>query len=121
MCWLKRLLCTLLLLSLLLVPAFSQAQSQQSTDLWQSIDNNLSSLEVEQNNMKILIDRQEKQIGSLESAYQNQLQLYLNLDDKYQKSKQDMKRWRGCSIILGTTTVTFAVTTVVLVLAMVNK
>ena len=121
MCWLKRLLCTLLLLSLLSVPAFSQAQSQQSSDLWNSIDNSLNSLETEQNNMKTLIDKQEKQITSLESAYQNQLQLYLNLDDKYQKSKQDTKKWKTCSIVLGTTTVTFGVATAILAAIMVNK
>ena len=91
MCHLKRLLCALLLLSFLPAPVFLQAQSQQSTDLWNSIDNSLSSLETEQSNMKTLIGKQEKQIESLENAYQNQLQLYLDLDYKYQKSKQDTK------------------------------
>lgn len=121
MCWLKRLLFTLLSLSFLSVPVFSQDQSQQSIDLWNNIDNSLSLLEVEQNNMKALIDRQEKQIESLENAYQNQLQLYLDLDCKYQKSNQDTKRWKTCSVVLGTTTVTFTVATVVLIAVMVNK
>ena len=114
----------LLLLSL----SFCYAQQSQldftkinTTNLFQIIDNSLSSLEVEQNNMKVFIDRQEKQIESLENAYQNQLQLYLDLDCKYQKSEQDMKKWKTCSIILGTTTVTFTVATVVLVAVMVNN
>lgn len=121
MCWLKRLMFTLLFVLFLSVPVFSQEQSQPSTDLWNNIDNSLSSLEAEQNNMKILIDKQEKQTESLENAYQNQLQLYLDLDNKYQKSEQDTKKWKTCSIILGTTTVTFTVTTVVLILVMVNN
>lgn len=120
----KKLFCMLLLLSL----SFCYAQQSQldftkinTTNLFQIIDNSLSSLEVEQNNMKVFIDRQEKQIESLENAYQNQLQLYLDLDCKYQKSEQDMKKWKTCSIILGTTTVTFTVATVVLVAVMVNN
>ena len=119
--WLKRLLFTLLFVLFLSVPVFSQEQSQPSTDLWNNIEWNLSSLEAEQNDMKVFIDRQEKQIESLENAYQNQLQLYLDLDCKYQKLEEDTKKWKTCSIVLGTTTVTFTVTTVVLILVMVNS
>ena len=114
----------LLLLSL----SFCYAQQFQldftkinTTNLFQNIDNSLSSLEAEQNNMKILIDKQEKQIESLENAYQNQLQLYLDLDNKYQKSKKDTRRWKNCSIVLGTATVTLGISTVVLIAVMVNS
>lgn len=118
---LKRLSCTLLLLSLLSASASSQAHSQQSTDLWQNIDNSLNSLEAETSNMKTLIDRQQKQIGGLESAYQEQQQLYLDLGVKYQKSERDMRRWKTCSIVLGTTTVTLGISIVSLIAVMVNK
>lgn len=118
---LKRLLCTLLLLSLLSAPASSQAHSQQSTDLWQNIDNSLNSLEAETSNMKTLIDGQQKQIGSLESAYQEQQQLYLGLEAKYQKSEQGMRRWKNCCLVLGGTTVSLGISTAVLIAVMVNK
>ena len=121
MCRLKRLLCTLLLLSLLSVPAFSQAQSQQNTDLWQNIDNSLNSLEAEQSNMKAFIDRQGKQIENLENAYQNQLQLYLDLDCKYQKSEQDTKRWKTCSIVLSGVTISLAGVSTALIIILVTK
>ena len=125
MMWLKKkLFCMLLLLSL----SFCYAQQSQldftkinTTNLFQNIDNSLSSLEAEQSNMKAFIDRQGKQIENLENAYQNQLQLYLDLDCKYQKSKQDLKKWKTCSVVLGTTTVTFGVATTILIAVMVNK
>lgn len=119
----KKLFCMLLLLCACYCYAQSQQQGFTNTntiDLWQLIDNNLSSLELDQNNMKAFIDKQEKQIVNLEDAYQNQLQLYLDLDCKYQKSEADTRKWKNCSMILGTTTITFGISTIALILAMVR-
>ena len=122
--WLKKkLFCMLLLLSL----SFCYAQQSQpdftntnTIDLWQLIDNNLSSLEADQNNMKAFIDGQGKQIENLENAYQNQLQLYLDLDCKYQKSEADTRKWKNCCLVLSGTTITFGITTLALLIAMVR-
>lgn len=121
MCWLKRLLCALLLLSFLSVPAFSQAQSQQNTDLWNNIELNLSFLENEQLFSQIRLQELEKKLEQSEKACQDKEQVLVNLENSLKKSKQDTKRWKSCSIVLGTTTVTFTVTTVILILVMVNK
>ena len=121
MCWLKRLLCTLLLLSLLSVPAFSQAQSQPSTDLWNSIEWNLNFLDNEQMLSQIRLQELEKKLEQSEKACQDKELVQLNLESSLAKSEQDTKKWKTCSIVLGTTTVTFTVTTVVLILVMVNS
>ena len=122
MCWLKRLLCTSLLLSFLSVPAFSQAQSQQSIDLWNSIDLNLNFLENEQLFSQIRLQELEKKLEKSEKACQDKEIVLQNLENSLVKSKQDTKRWKSCSIALGATTVSFTVATVVLILvAVVNK
>ena len=56
---------------------------------------------------------------SLENAYQNQLQLYQDLDDKYQKSELDTKRWKTCSIVLSGVTISMigVSTTLIIILA----
>lgn len=120
----KKLFCMLLLLSL----HFCYAQQSQlvftntnTTNLWQNIDNSLNFIEQNQNNMKTLIDKQEKQIESLENAYQNQLQLYLDLDAKYQKSENATKRWKTFSIVMGSTTIALGITTVVELLILLNR
>ena len=122
--WIKKKLFYMLLL---FYACYCYAQSQQhgftntnTIDLWQLIDNNLSSLEADQNNMKAFIDGQGKQIESLENAYQNQLQLYLDLECKYQKSEADTRKWKNCSMILGTTTIVLGISTVALILVMVR-
>ena len=121
MCGLKRLLCTLLLLSLLSVPAFSQAQSQQSGDLWNSIELNLNFLEHEQLFSQIRLQELEKKLQQSEKACQDKELIQLNLENLLMKSKQDTKKWKTCSIVFGTTTVTFCVATVTLIAIMVNK
>ena len=121
MCWLKRLLCMLLLLSLLSVPAFSQAQSQQSSDLWNSIELNLNFLENEQLFSQIRLQELEKKLEQSEKACQDKELVQLNLENSLMKSKQDTKKWKTCSIVLGTTTVTFGVATAVLIAVMVNN
>ena len=121
MCGLKRLLCTLLLLSLLSVPAFSQVQSQQDTDLWNNIELNLNFLENEQLFSQIRLQELEKKLEQSEKACQDKELVLQNLENSLVKSKQDTKRWRVCSIVLGTTTVTFGVATAVLIAVMVNK
>lgn len=121
MCRLKRLLCTLLLLSLLSVPAFSQAQSQPNTNLWNSIEWNLNFLENEQLFSQIHLQELEKKLEKSEKACQDKELVLQNLENSLMKSNQDTKRWKSCSIVLGTTTVTFGVATVVLVAVMVNK
>lgn len=121
MCWLKRLLCTLLLLSLLSVPAFSQAQSQQNTDLWNSIEWNLNWLENEQMLSQIRLQELEKKLEQSEKACQDKELVCQNLENSLAKSEQDMKKWKTYSIVLGSTTVTLTATTVLLILVMVNS
>lgn len=121
MCWLKRLLCTLLLLSLLSVPVFSQEHSQQSTDLWNSIELNLNWLDKEQTLSQIRLQELEKKLEQSEKACQDKELVQLNLENSLAKSEQDMKKWKNCCLCLGTTTVTLTVATVVLIAVMVNS
>ena len=121
MCWLKRLLCALLLLSLLSAPAFSQAQSQQNADLWNNIEWNLNLLDNEQMFSQIRLQELEKKLELSEKACQDKELVQLNLENSLAKSEQDTKKWKTCSIVLGTTTVTFGVATAILVVLMVNK
>lgn len=119
--WLKRLLFTLLLVLFLSAPVFSQDQSQPSTDLWNSIEWNLNFLDNEQLLSQIRLQELEKKLEQSEKACQDKELVQLNLENSLAKSEEDTKQWKTCSIILGTTTVTFAVTTVVLILVMVNN
>ena len=119
--WLKRLLFTLPFVLFLSMPVFSQAQSQQSADLWSSIDFNLNWLENEQMLSQIRLQELEKKLELSEKACQDKEIVLQNLETSLQKSEQDTKKWKSCSIVLGTTTVTLAVTTVVLIVVMVNN
>lgn len=121
MCWIKRLLCTLLLLSLLSVPVFSQEHSQQSADLWNSIELNLNWLDKEQTLSQIRLQELEKKLEQSEKACQDKELVCQNLENSLAKLEEDTKKWKTCSIVLGTTTVTLGITTVVLIIVMVNS
>ena len=118
---LKKLLFILLLLSLLSVPAFSQDQSQQSSDLWNSIEWNLNFLESEQLFSQTRLAELEQKLEQSEKACQDKELLLQNCESLLEKSKQDTKRWKTCSIVLGTTTMTLGISTVVLIAVMVNS
>ena len=90
-------------------------------DLWNKIELNLSSLEQDQNNMKLFIDQQETQIESLENAYLDQQQISMNLECSLAKSENAMKRWKTFSIALGSVTIALGITTVVEFLILLNK
>ena len=127
-CIRKLVLVTLLLFSSAFYCYAQESSSEQhvttevnTIDLWNSIDLNLNLLEQDQNNMRIFIDQQGLQIESLENAYLDQQQLYLDLESKYKKSVEDTKKWKTCSIVLGTTTVTLGITTVVTLLILLNR
>ncbi len=134
-----------IILLLLCLPLYCFAQeSQQSTselsitlptNLFNPIFDNLNLLENEQNNMSLFIESQKTQIENLEqlsqtqqeqiekweNAYQDQAQLSLNLEDKLKQSQSATQKWKTFSIVLGTTTVTLGITTIVLIVVMVNK
>ena len=124
----KLALVTLLLLSSAFYCYSQEPSSEQhvtteisSLDLWNGIELNLNLLEQDQNNMKIFIGQQELQIENLENAYLDQQRLYQDLENNYKKSVEDTKKWKTCSIVLGTTTITLGITTVVTLLILLNK
>ena len=119
--WLKRLLFTWSFVLCFSMPVFSQAQSQQSADLWSSIEWNLNFLDNEQMLSQIHLQELEKKLEQSEKACQDKELVQLNLENSLQKSEEDTKKWKVCSIVLGTTTVTFTVATVVLIVVMVNN
>lgn len=119
--WLKRLLFILLFVSFLSVPAFSQEQSRPSTDLWNNIDLNLNWLENEQMLSQIHLAELEKKLEQSEKACQDKELVCQNLENSLAKSEEDTKKWKTCSIALGTTAVALTVTTVVLILALANN
>ena len=124
--WIKKIKCLLLFLVFCSLHCYAQEEQQfttriSTTDLWNKIEWNLNFLDNEQLLSQIRLQEQQKQIESLEKACQDKEQVLQNLESSLQKSEQGMKRWRTCSIVLGSTTVTFAVATVVLIAAMVNK
>ena len=121
MCGLKRLLFTLLFVLFLSVPVFSQDQLQPSADLWNNIEWSLNWLDSEQMLSQIRLQELEKKLELSEKACQDKELVQLNLENSLAKSEQDTKKWKTCSIVLGTTTVTFTVATVVLIVVMVNK
>lgn len=90
-------------------------------DLWNRIELNLSSLEQDQNNMKLFIDQQKTQIESLENAYLDQQQISMNLERSLAKSENAMKRWKTFSIVMGTTTVTLGISTITLIMILCNR
>ena len=118
---LKRLLCFILSLLLLQSLAFSQAKSQQNSDLWNSIDWNLMQLENEQQfsqtRLKIL---EQKQKQSEQALIDKEL-LCQSLESSLAKSERDLRRWKTCSIVLGGMTVTFGIAAAALIVVMVNK
>lgn len=125
----KKLSLAILLLLLSVFCCYSQESfSEQpaitdlnTLDLWNKIELNLSSLEQDQNNMKIFIDQQETQIESLENAYLDQQQISMNLEFSLTKSENATKRWKTFSIVLGSTTIALGITTVVELLILLNK
>lgn len=119
--WLKRFSLTLLFVLFLSVPVFSQGQSQPSTDLWNNIEWNLNFLDKEQLFLQIRLQELEKKLGQSEKACQDKELVQLNLENSLVKSEQDTKKWKTCSIVLGTTTVAFMAMTAVLILVMVNS
>lgn len=90
-------------------------------DLWNRIELNLSSLEQDQNNMKLFIDQQKTQIESLENAYLDQQQISMSLERSLAKSEKDTKRWKTFSIVMGTTTVTLGISTITLIMILCNR
>ena len=118
----------LLLLSSVFYCYAQESSSEQAVttdlstlDLFQKIELCLSSLEQDQNNMKIFIDQQETQIESLENAYLDQQQISMNLECSLTKSENAMKRWKTFSIVLGSTTIALGITTAITILILVNK
>lgn len=125
----KKLSLVILLLLLSVFYCYAQESSLEqpaitdlnTLDLWNRIELNLSSLEQDQNNMKIFIDQQETQIESLENAYLDQQQISMNLERSLAKSENATKRWKTFSIVMGTTTIVLGITTVVEFLILLNK
>ena len=127
-CIRKLVLVTLLLLSSAFYCYSQESSSEQhvttevnTIDLWNSIDLNLNLLENEQMFSQIRLQEQEKKLEQLEKACQDKELVCLNLEASLEKSKQDMKRWKTCSIVLGSTTVTLTVTAVVTLLILLNR
>lgn len=125
----KKLSLAILLLLLSVFCCYAQESSLEqpaitdlnTLDLWNRIELNLSSLEQDQNNMKIFIDQQETQIESLENAYLDQQQISMSLESSLTKSENATKRWKTFSIVMGTTTIALGITTVVELLILLNK
>lgn len=118
---LRRLLCFILSLLLLQSLAFSQENTQQSSDLWNSIDWNLMQLENEQLFSQTRLQELEKKLGQSEKALIDKELLCQNLESSLQKSEQDLRRWKTCSIALGGMTVTLGIVVAGLIVVMVNK
>ena len=118
--WIKRLLCIWLLLLFLLPSVFSQEQSLPSTDLWNNIEWNLNWLEQDQLFSQEQLKALEKKDLDLEKACQDKELIQLNLENSLKKQEQDTRKWKNCSMILGTTTITLGISTLVLILAMVR-
>ena len=124
--WKKKIKCLLLLLVFCSLHCYSQEEQQFTTkintkDLWSKIEWNLQSLETQQQFSQIRLIELEKKLESSEKALESRELLLQNLESSLQKSERDTKKWKTCSIVLGTTTVTFTVATVVLIAVMVNS
>ena len=118
---LKNFLSVFLSVSFLSLQAFSQEQSQQSTDLWNSIELNLKWLDEEQTLSQLRLQELEKKLEQSEKACQDKELIQLNLENSLAKSEQDMKKWKTCSIVLGGVSVTLTITTVVLIIVVANN
>lgn len=124
----KLVLATLLLLSSAFYCYAQESSSEQpvttevnTMGLWNNIDLNLNLLENEQMFSQIRLQELEKKLEQSERACQNKELVCLNLEASLEKSKQDIQRWKTCSIVLGTTTVTLGITTVVTLLILLNR
>lgn len=122
-CIRKLVLVTLLLLSSAFYCYSQESSSEQhvttevsSLDLWNGIEWNLNLLENEQMFSQIRLQELEKKLEQSEKACQDKELVCLNLEASLEKSEQDIKRWKTFSIVLGSTTVTLTVTTVVLLM-----
>lgn len=124
--WIKKIKYSLLLLVFCSLHCYAQEEQQfttriNTTDLWSKIEWNLQSLETQQQFSQIRLIELEKKLESSEKALESRELLLQNLESSLQKSEQDMKKWKNCCLVLGTTTVTFTVATVVLIAVMVNS
>ena len=120
----KKLFCMLLLFSL----HFCYAQQSQlvftntnTTDLWQNIDNSLNLLEQEQMFSQTRLAELEKKLEQSEKACQDKELLLQTCESSLEKSKKDTQKWKNCCLVLGGTTVTLGITTIVTILLLVNK
>lgn len=95
----------LLLLLFFSLPSYSQESKPTEfppfPNLWIDIDLSLQTLEEQTTDMQTLIDKQQKQIQSLENAYQSTFLLYLNsennskqLEATMKKCKQSLRIWQ---------------------------
>ena len=124
--WIKKIKCSLLFLVFCSLQCYSQEEQQfttriNTTDLWNKIEWNLQSLETQQQFSQIRLIELEKKLEQSEKACQDKEIVLQNLESSLRKSEQDTKKWKNCCLVLGTTTVTFTVATVVLVAVMVNN
>ena len=124
--WIKKIKCLLLFLVFCSLHCYSQEEQQfttkiNTTDLWSKIEWNLQSLETQQQFSQIRLIELEKKLEQSEKALESRELLLQNLENSLAKSEQDMKKWKNCCLVLGTTTVTFTVATVVLITVMVNN
>lgn len=98
---------------LLLVFSFSlfsqeckEIQFNPFPDLWKNIDLTLNDLEEQTNDMRLHIEKQQKQIQNLENAYQSTYLLYLNSENNSQRLElntneleRSLKRWKTFAIV----------------------
>ena len=95
----------LLLLLFFSLPLYSQESKPTEfppfPNLWTDIDLSLQTLEEQTTDMQTLIEKQQKQIQSLENAYQSTFLLYLNsennskqLEATMKKCKQSLRTWQ---------------------------
>lgn len=117
--WKRKILLIFLFLSLCFCSFSQQQQEQQqfttglrTEDLWNNIDLNLNLLEKEQQFSLIRLQELEKKLELSEKAYQDKEQVCLNLENSLEKLEKDTKRWKTCSLVLGTVALT---TTLILV------
>ena len=124
--WIKKIKCLLLFLVFCSLHCYAQEEQQfttriSTTDLWSKIEWNLQSLETQQQFSQIRLIELEKKLEQSEKALESRELLLQNLENSLRKSERDTKKWKNCCLVLGSTTVTFTVATVVLVAVMVNN
>lgn len=124
--WIKKIKCLLLFLVFCSLHCYAQEEQQfttriSTTDLWNKIEWNLQSLETQQQFSQIRLIELERKLEQSEKALESRELLLQNLENSLQKSERDTKKWKNCCLVLGSTTVTLTVVTVVLVTVMVNN